>query len=134
MSKTKPQDGPKRRRIWFKRFEHKSEPLAAHNTYLLRQVTYVGVALGVVGVGLGIGIVGYRVTEHMAWIDAALNAAMILGGMGPVQELRTHSGKLFAIFYSLFSGVLFLVAVGVMIAPAVHRLLHSLHLEGDSKE
>lgn len=134
MPTAKRDDGTRRRRIWFKHYEHTGEPLAARRTYVLRQVAHVGVALGVVAVGLGIGVLGYRTTEHMTWLDATLNAAMILGGMGPVRELQTHWGKVFAIFYSLFSGILFLVAVGVMIAPAVHRLLHRLHVESDSKE
>jgi hypothetical protein len=134
MQETKPQDRQAQRRIWVRHFEHKSEPLAAHHTFVLRLVAHVGVALAVVGVGLGIGILGYRTTEHLSWLDAALNAAMILGGMGPVNELHTSAGKIFAIFYSLFSGIMFLVAVGVMIAPAAHRLLHRLHLEGDSRD
>ena len=86
---------------------------------------------GVVAVALAIGMAGYRWTESMDWVDAFLNAAMILGGMGPVGELRTTAGKLFAGAYSLFSGVVFLVVVGVMFAPLAHRLLHRLHIEGE---
>jgi hypothetical protein len=67
----------------------------------------------------------------MGWVDAFLNAAMILGGMGPVAELRTTGGKLFAGGYSLFSGVVFLVVVGVMFAPLAHRLLHRLHMDSE---
>jgi len=134
MSGTKRENERERRRIWLRHFEHKSEPLAAHRTYLLRQIAHVGAALALVVVGLGIGVLGYHVTEHLGWLDATLNAAMILGGMGPVHVLQTNSGKVFAIFYSLFSGIVFLVAVGVMIAPAAHRLLHRLHLEGESRE
>ena len=65
----------------------------------------------------------------MGWLDALLNASMILGGMGPVTELQTTAGKLFASFYALFSGVVFLAAAGMVIAPLAHRLLHWLHLE-----
>ena len=74
------------------------------------------------------GTLGYRFTEGMAWLDALLNAAMILGGMGPVDALHTAAGKLFAAMYALFSGIIFLVAVGVLVTPIVHRLYHRFHL------
>lgn len=77
---------------------------------------------------------GYHATEGLSWIDALLNASMILGGMGPVSEIRTTAGKLFASAYALFSGVLFLAVAGVLLAPLVHRMLHRLHLEsGEGK-
>jgi hypothetical protein len=76
-----------------------------------------------------IGILGYRELEGMAWIDAILNAAMILGGMGPVDPLKTDAGKLFASFYALFSGIVFLVVASLLVAPIFHRLLHHFHLE-----
>jgi hypothetical protein len=81
-----------------------------------------------------IGILGYRFFEGMPWIDAILNAAMILAGMGPVNELHTVAGKLFASFYALFSGIVFLVSVGVLIAPLFHRLLHEFHLEAETPD
>ena len=90
-------------------------------------------ALLVAGAWL-IGILGYRITEGMAWIDAILNAAMILGGMGPVDPLHTDAGKLFASFYALFAGILFLVSGGVLIAPIFHRLLHQFHIQSASDE
>jgi len=62
-------------------------------------------------------------------VDALLNASMILGGMGPVTELKTDAGKLFASFYALFSGIVFLVTVGIILAPMVHRFLHKLNIE-----
>jgi hypothetical protein len=77
------------------------------------------------------GMAGYRYYEGMPWIDAFLNAAMLLGGMGPVGELHTESGKLFAGCYALYSGLVAIVAVGVMAAPLLHRFLHRFHLETD---
>jgi hypothetical protein len=68
--------------------------------------------------------------RRLSWIDAILNASMILGGMGPVSELHTAAGKLFASFYALFSGSVFLVVAGIVIAPVAHRFLHRLHLDG----
>jgi hypothetical protein len=86
-------------------------------------------ALIIVLFSLGIGVVGYRATEGMSWLDALLDASMILGGMGPVSELHTVGGKLFASAYALFSGVAFLATVGILVAPLAHRLFHHLHLE-----
>jgi hypothetical protein len=70
----------------------------------------------------------------MPWVDALLNAAMILGGMGPVDTLHTAAGKVFASFYALFSGMIFLVAAGVLVAPVAHRFLHRLHLDDSGRE
>jgi len=83
---------------------------------------------------LGIGILGYRLTAGLPWVDAVENAAMILGGMGPVDPISSTGGKLFAAAYALFSGVIFLVAAGVLVAPLLHRLLHHFHLEIDEDQ
>ncbi len=109
-------------------FEHTYEPLLPRRQFFRRQGRYAAAALLMVGGAWLIGILGYRVLEGMSWIDAILNAAMILGGMGPVDPLRTDAGKLFASFYALFAGILFLVSVGLLIAPLFHRLLHQFHL------
>lgn len=81
-----------------------------------------------------VGVCGYHFLENISWIDSLLNASMILGGMGPVTELRTDYGKIFASLYALFSGIVFLVTVGIILAPAVHRLLHSLHIDEKSED
>jgi hypothetical protein len=109
-------------------FEHNYEPLLPRRQFIRRQSRYAAAALLMVGVAWLIGILGYRVLENMAWVDATLNAAMILGGMGPVAPLHTDAGKLFASFYALFAGILFLVSVGLLIAPIFHRFLHQFHL------
>lgn len=75
------------------------------------------------------GVLGYHLFENLPWIDSLVNAAMILGGMGPVNELHTNGGKLFASFYALYSGIVFLVSVGIILAPLYHRFLHRFHLE-----
>jgi hypothetical protein len=93
---------------------------------MLRHAGFAG--LFVAG-SLGIGILGYRFLGGLNWVDALLNASMILGGMGPVDALRTDSGKVFASVYALYSGVAFLVVAGVMFTPVFHRLLHHFHLE-----
>jgi hypothetical protein len=83
---------------------------------------------------LGTGIIGYHYFENLSWIDAFANAAMILSGMGPLTTLQTESGKLFAGCYALFSGLAFIVIIGVVFAPVVHRFLHKFHLESESKK
>ena len=113
-------------------FEHKKEPLLPRPKYLRRVAKHGLFAFGIVFVSLGIGIVGYHVLEGLGWIDATVNAAMILGGMGPVNELHTNAGKLFAAAYALFSGIVFLVAVAVLFAPTFHRFLHKFHFDEKS--
>ena len=110
-------------------FEHRSQPLLPHRRYVARLARHLGVASAIIAGSLGIGMLGYRGLEGFSWVDSLLNASMILGGMGPVNELRTAGGKVFASFYSLFAGIVFLVAAAVLIAPAVHRLMHRLHME-----
>ena len=83
------------------------------------------------GLSLGIGILGYHLLENLSWIDSLLNASMILGGMGPVAVVKTDAGKIFASAYALFSGVVFLVVVGLVFAPLIHRALHRFHLDED---
>jgi hypothetical protein len=90
-----------------------------------------GVALLAVALALFAGIVGYHVIAGFSWIDAILDASMILGGMGPVHPLDSDAGKLFASAYALFSGVVFLAVFGLLFAPLLHRLIHKFHLDGE---
>jgi uncharacterized protein involved in cysteine biosynthesis len=112
-------------------YEHRSQPLMTRQAFLRRMVRHALVASLIVLGSLLAGILGYRLTEDLAWIDALLNAAMILGGMGPVNTLHTTIGKLFAAFYALYAGVVFILTTGIIGAPFVHRLLHRFHLERD---
>ena len=110
-------------------YEHHNEPLLPRLAFLQRLASHAGVALGIVLGSLVIGVLGYHFLEGLAWVDALVNAAMILGGMGPVDALHTNAGKIFASFYALYSGMIFLVAVGIIFAPAFHRILHHFHLK-----
>ncbi|HEY3415801.1 MAG TPA: hypothetical protein VGM23_02860 [Armatimonadota bacterium] len=110
-------------------FERRTQPLLPIKLYYRRVVNYALFAFAIVVVSLLIGILGYHFFERLSWLDALLNASMILGGMGPINPLQTVAGKIFASCYALFSGIIFLVAVAVLMAPALHRLLHHLHLE-----
>jgi len=113
-------------------FEHRHEPLLPRTAFLRRLLQYGALAIAIVIGSLGVGVLGYHFVARFSWIDALMNAAMILGGMGPVNELGTDGSKLFASFYALFSGIVFLIAFGLLMAPVFHRLLHHFHLEMDS--
>jgi hypothetical protein len=110
-------------------YEHRQDPLLPRRVFFRRLLRHALLAGGILLASLGFGMAGYHCFEGMGWIDAFANAAMILSGMGPLAPLTTASGKLFAGFYALFSGVAFLTTVGVLLAPVVHRALHKFHLE-----
>jgi hypothetical protein len=110
-------------------FEHKSEGLLSHREYWQRQRRHVLFGIGFIIGGWLVGIAGYMGFEGFSFVDALLNAAMILGGMGPVQELHTTGGKIFASFYAVLSGIGFIGVAGVIFAPAYHRFLHAFHIE-----
>ncbi len=99
--------------------------------FVRRVAGHFALACLVVLGSLGVGMWGYHRFEHLAWLDAFLNAAMLLGGMGPVEAPATPAGKLFAGFYALYAGPVFLVVVGIMAVPVIHRLLHQFHWEED---
>jgi hypothetical protein len=110
-------------------FEHRSRPLLPRRQFYARLARSACIGLLVIAFALGIGMIGYRAFEPMSWVDAFVNAAMILSGMGPVSSLQTDGGKIFAGFYALFSGLAFLTSIGIFSAPVVHRFLHNFHLE-----
>jgi hypothetical protein len=78
---------------------------------------------------LGIGILGYHYLGQLEWLDALVNASMILGGMGPVDSVKTTVGKIFISFYALFSGLAFIAVATTLVAPFAHRLLHTFHID-----
>ncbi len=112
-------------------YEQLSDPLLPRRQFLGRLVRHAVGATGVVLATLGLGMLGYHRLEGLSWIDSYLNAAMILGGMGPIAVLRTTEGKIFAGTYALFAGMIFLVVVGAAFAPVVHRAMHRFHLDDD---
>jgi hypothetical protein len=113
-------------------YESKSQPLAPKKVFYQRFFYNMFFACGILAICLVIGIVGYHITAHAAWIDSIHNASMILSGMGPVIEINTTCGKLFSSFYALFSGIVFITNIGVILAPLLHRLYHRLHLQDDA--
>lgn len=112
-------------------YEHKTQKLLPRRQYHLRLLWHGLLALLVIVLALGIGVLGYRFIAGFGWIDALLDASMILGGMGPVGELHSNAAKIFASFYALFSGLVFIGVMGILLAAPVHRFLHRLHLEKD---
>jgi hypothetical protein len=111
------------------RFEHRDRPMASHVVFLGRLARNLLVACVMIAIALALGMEGYHATEGLSWLDAYLNAAMLLGGMGPVDALHTEAGKLFAGSYALFCGLLIVIASGVVLAPILHRVLHALHAD-----
>ena len=109
-------------------YEHHKQPLASRKVFIRRLVNNGLIAFLLLLFSLGIGILGYHFFESLSWIDALLNASMILGGMGPVDDMTTVAGKIFASMYAIYSGVILLASVGILIAPIFHRFLHHFHL------
>jgi hypothetical protein len=108
-------------------YESRHHPPISRRHFLRRLARHLAVACVVVAVSVVIGMAGYEHYERLAWRDAFLNSAMLLGGMGPVEPPQTAGGKLFAGFFALYAGLIFLVVAGLLGAPVFHRLLHKLH-------
>ena len=89
----------------------------------------LALAGGMLGCSLGLGILGYHFISGLHWVDALLDASMILSGMGPVSPLTSDAAKVFASAYALFSGVVFISATGILLSPVFHRVLHRFHIE-----
>jgi hypothetical protein len=113
-------------------FEHRTRPLVAWPVFLQRAGRHVIWGITAIIPAVGIGTLGYHLFGRLAWLDAFLNAAMILSGMGPVDRMESDIGKLFSAFYALFSGLVFIAVMGVVIAPWLHRMIHVMHAEEDA--
>ena len=110
-------------------FEHHHEKLLPRRLFLRRLAKYALISISIIIASLVVGMIGYHMLEGYSWVDSFLNAAMLMGGMGPVNPLHTDSGKVFAGIYALYCGFIVLVAVGIFAAPIFHRFLHHFHLE-----
>jgi hypothetical protein len=111
-------------------FEHRAQPLIPPHQFIMRVAHSGIIAIALIAVSLIIGMVGYHTLEGLSWIDAFLNASMLLRGMGPVNVPLTFGGKLFAGMYALYSGLVVILVAGLILAPVAHRLLHRFHMEG----
>ena len=109
------------------RYEHHRQPVLSRRHFARRLLAHFALASALVGASLIAGMAGYVYFERLTWLDAFLNASMLLGGMGPVDDPVSVGGKLFAGFYALYAGLLFLVVAGLMLGPVIHRVLHRFH-------
>ncbi|PZF73109.1 hypothetical protein [Taibaiella soli] len=114
-------------------YESRKQKLAPMRVFYKRMAYHVFIACVLLFFCLAIGVVGYHLTDGTPWIDALHNASMILSGMGPVVEIKSVGGKLFSSAYALFSGVAFITNIGIILAPAAHRLFHRLHVDDKDK-
>ena len=112
-------------------YEHKKQKLAPMSIFYQRVFKNIMIAVLILSACLLIGVIGYHYWGEAGWLDSVHNASMILSGMGPVVELTTVSGKLFSSFYAPFSGIVFITNIGIILAPALHRMYHRLHLEAE---
>jgi hypothetical protein len=115
-------------------YESRSDPLLSRSAFVGRLVASCVAAAMLISASLFAGMCGYKYLENMTWVDAFVNAAMILSGMGPVEMLHTSAGKIFAGCYALYSGLALILATGLIFAPVVHRVMHRFHIESDEEE
>jgi hypothetical protein len=120
--------------LWLSTLEGKAAPLASRALFFFRLGRNFLATLVIVAFSLGLGTLGYHHFGGVGWIDGFHNSSMILTGMGPVDKMETNAGKLFASFYALYSGLVFLTMVVLVITPVYHRFLHHFHLGGDESE
>jgi hypothetical protein len=114
-------------------YERRHHPLLSRPAFRRRLLLHFLAAVGLLSSSLALGMWGYLHYERLPWRDAFLNAAMLLGGMGPIAAPATDGGKIFAGLYALYAGLVFLIAAGLLLAPVVHRFMHRFHwdAEGD---
>ena len=112
-------------------FEHRGQRPISRRLFLRRLARHGGVAALIVAGSVFVGTIGYHWFGDLAWIDSFLNACMLLGGMGPVGDLRPNGGKIFAALFALYSGLIFLVCTAILLTPVVHRVVHRFHWDSD---
>jgi hypothetical protein len=112
-------------------YESNQEAPLSKLKFAWRLFSHTAVALGLLAGSLGLGMVGYVWFEQLSWVDAFLNASMLLGGMGPVNPPQSVGGKLFAGFYALYAGLVFIVSAALIFTPVLHRVLHKFHWDDD---
>jgi hypothetical protein len=114
-------------------FENKSQPLIAKRKFFGRLASSVSIALIITFVSLLLGMAGYHHFEKLSWMDSYLNAAMLLGGMGPVEQPQTSAGKFFAGTYAVYCGLVVITVTAILLAPVIHRIIHAFHMESSTE-
>jgi hypothetical protein len=115
-------------------FEHRAQRVVSPRRFFIRLAHSGIIAIGIIVISLYVGMLGYHSYEKLSWIDAFLNASMLLGGMGPVNPPLTDAGKIFAGLYALYCGLAVILVAGVILAPVAHRILHRFHVDTDREE
>ncbi len=116
-----------------KLFEHHKEPLLPFHHFMRRVIISSFAGFGIIALSLFIGMAGYHWFEQLPWVDAFVNAAMLLSGMGPLEQPQTESGKIFAGLYALYSGLAVILIAGIIFGPVVHRMFHKFHIDSERK-
>ncbi len=116
------------------KFEHRAQRVVSPGEFFVRLAHSGIIAIGIIIISLYVGMLGYHAYEKLNWIDAFLNAAMLLGGMGPVNPPLTDAGKIFAGLYALYCGLAVILVAGVILAPVAHRILHRFHVDTDRED
>ena len=116
------------------RYEHVQHKPISTREFLIRMLRHGALASAIIALSIIVGMFGYEHYEHLAWRDALLNTTMLLGGMGPVNAPQSPGGKLFASFFALYSGLVFIATAGVVLTPVGHRVLHHLNFDGEETE
>lgn len=111
------------------RFERRNQPMLSRGAFLRRLAQHGGIALILIAVSMLIGTFGFHFFAGQTTIDAFLNSAMLLGGMGPVGDIQSDGGKIFAALFALFAGLVFIALLAVLLAPVLHRMIHRFHLD-----
>jgi hypothetical protein len=111
------------------KFEHRHQKVAPVSVFARRLAAHILIALLLIMMALFFGVAGYHWIAGLSWVDALLNASMILGGMGPVDTMASANAKIFASLYALFSGLVFIAIMGIVLSPIAHRMLHKFHVD-----
>lgn len=119
---------------WDAVYEARHQPPLTRARFARRLLGHSAVVIGLIGLSLALGMSGYILFEHLPWTDAFLNAAMLLGGMGPVHLPQTEGGKLFAGCFALYAGLVFIVIAALLVSPVLHRVLHRFHWDESSRK
>lgn len=115
-------------------FEKKHQKIVPFSVFMRRMAVYIGIVIFLILGVLFMGMAGYHWLAGLGWADSLLNASMILGGMGPVNQMTNTTAKVFASAYALFSGLVFIAIMGILFAPVMHRMLHTFHMEDEDFE
>ena len=116
-------------RLWF---EHRSEPLLSRRRFLLRVLIFLGVAALMDLLLIGVGTIGFRCLEPLSWMQAALDATMLITGNGPARPMQTDAGRIMQMAYAVVGGLFFVLVISVLLAPVMHRVLHAFRVEPEN--